>query len=570
MRYTIIATDNYSIPTTPSPIALAIYPHKTAGIPGYYISALFAVIFTIFSFTGTAGIYYIATNGSDASGDGTISKPWRSLNKACNTVTTSGSVIHIKAGTYNETFRINLAKGVSIVGEGITSIIKTSYIARGPNDAAILLNSFGSVNGNQSISYIKIDGNNLTASRAICVHYRNNVTIHHCTIVDFNNSGVRFNGGHNRGNVGIPEGVYNTGNAIYDCISNNNAVSASHDSGASQIFINGQNGFHFYNNTLTQTSRAAGMNGILIRGDGNIDLKIHNNTFNKNDQEGTEWNFFFELWHWQGGGEIHDNTFNGAAVVDLCDIREGSSEYGLKIYNNNFLVAAHTTASFHGRQAIDLEEHGIIEYVYMYNNYFKNVPGGIWIDALLNEGETIVNVNHIYIYCNVFENIGCINSNWSFPIFVNGYGKSSKIIWDNISIYNNTMTAGENPRTFGGIRWNAVGSATNISIRNNIIQGFATNPIAFAVGIAGATIINLSIENNLFYNNTSNSVDYGEVTIAKKTEKNNRISPPQFVSPTDFHLQKNSAAVDAGINAGLPYDGSAPDIGAFEYIRKAK
>jgi len=42
---------------------------------------------------------------------------------------------------------------------------------------------------------------------------------------------------------------------------------------------------------------------------------------------------------------------------------------------------------------------------------------------------------------------------------------------------------------------------------------------------------------------------------------------PLFTNPTneDFTLQSNSPCIDAGIDVGLPYLGSAPDMGAYEY-----
>src|SRR5215212_1851488 len=62
----------------------------------------------------TAGItYYVSTTGSDA-GTGTSASPWKTLYKATSTVTTAGSIIHVNAGTYTETMKSNLAKGVSI------------------------------------------------------------------------------------------------------------------------------------------------------------------------------------------------------------------------------------------------------------------------------------------------------------------------------------------------------------------------------------------------------------------------------------------------------------------------
>jgi hypothetical protein len=34
---------------------------------------------------------------------------------------------------------------------------------------------------------------------------------------------------------------------------------------------------------------------------------------------------------------------------------------------------------------------------------------------------------------------------------------------------------------------------------------------------------------------------------------------------SDYHLQSGSPGIDAGINVGLPFNGTAPDIGCYEY-----
>jgi len=67
----------------------------------------------------------------------------------------------------------------------------------------------------------------------------------------------------------------------------------------------------------------------------------------------------------------------------------------------------------------------------------------------------------------------------------------------------------------------------------------------------------LSNENNLAYactNGTASLANYG--------------SDPKFIDPTgtppDFHLQFNSPVIDQGVDVGLPYNDTAPDLGAYE------
>ena len=73
-----------------------------------------------------AATYYISTAGNDVTGDGSAGNPWKTLSKATGTVTTAGDIIHVNAGTYTETLQCSLAVGVSIEGDGVTSIIRST------------------------------------------------------------------------------------------------------------------------------------------------------------------------------------------------------------------------------------------------------------------------------------------------------------------------------------------------------------------------------------------------------------------------------------------------------------
>lgn len=66
--------------------------------------------------------YVDAINGSDISGDGTQSAPWRTINRALSLVGGPGVTIHLAPGVYNEalgeTFPIILQSGTKIIGAG--------------------------------------------------------------------------------------------------------------------------------------------------------------------------------------------------------------------------------------------------------------------------------------------------------------------------------------------------------------------------------------------------------------------------------------------------------------------
>jgi hypothetical protein len=67
---------------------------------------------------------------------------------------------------------------------------------------------------------------------------------------------------------------------------------------------------------------------------------------------------------------------------------------------------------------------------------------------------------------------------------------------------------------------------------------------------------------------TNQGTDYTPEDINNGAFQTGNISvEPQFVDATvpDVHLQSSSPCIDAGVDVGLPYLGSAPDIGAFEF-----
>jgi hypothetical protein len=77
-------------------------------------------------------------------------------------------------------------------------------------------------------------------------------------------------------------------------------------------------------------------------------------------------------------------------------------------------------------------------------------------------------------------------------------------------------------------------------------------------GITGNAITDNTVSNHLF----TFSHDWHQPVGA-----NTVIGDPLFIDPAngDFHLQAGSPAIDRGLDVGLQYSGSAPDIGAYEY-----
>jgi hypothetical protein len=107
------------------------------------------------------------------------------------------------------------------------------------------------------------------------------------------------------------------------------------------------------------------------------------------------------------------------------------------------------------------------------------------------------------------------------------------------------------------------GSPATIVLANTILVSQTTG--FFAESGSAATIDGI-----LWYDNTTANVgESGTVTVSHEY-----IGSPAFVNPAgwDYHISKNSAAKDQGVNVGIDTDidgdlrFGAPDLGADEYV----
>jgi hypothetical protein len=569
-----------------------------------------------------ANTYYISPIGSDTTGNGTITNPWRSLYKACNSVVTPGNTIFVKAGTYVETFPCNLAVGVSIDGEGITSIIKSHHTT--PNSiimssAAIALVSTatGSTNGNQSISNIKLDGDNLLGSAGILVKKRSNVKVHDITIVDFFKNGIAF-WGPSGYDTGVGPFTFDDGNELYNSIISNCGDIPGDNvnfSGGGLILITAQSNMLIHDNILTETSRAQGHNGNIMNAGGRHfkGIKYYNNKSYKPDDEGpnmntnasyqnlpTGWNFHLEIWNNLGGFEIYNNEFYGGDTAIDCaghDSAIGGYPYSWSIHNNIFSPlngASSPRTSYWGKSWIVIEAKNTYKTL-IYENEFNYGFTGISVWALnaqdieiydnnFNSALYLLNLQAsvlgqysplvpVYDGISFYRNMAYIsyNSNYFYGAIKVSTDGASQI--SNVDIYNNTLVTDNVINMGGGVELTSGGVLNNINIKNNIMAYFK-NQGTMRINNTGA-INGLHIENNLSYNlNNANVMPYfpasntgtltnytylNNIPISNTTQQN-----PLFISSTDFHLQSNSPAINKGQNLGLPYNGVAPDIGVYE------
>ena len=521
-------------------------------------------VFTILLFTislaAYPATYYIDPSGQDVSTrNGSKNAPWKTLAYACSKVKTSGDIIHVNAGTYNETAQSNLAIGVSIEGDGVNSNI-ISNITKLNTFTILLSSSSVATDGKQHISNLRMDGNSLTAYGAIRVAYRKNVEIYSCTFVNFNYFGVSYINGE-------PPSTYATGNKFHDNTVTN--CSGYFDGNLGSLEIQGQDGMLIYNNNFT-LNRSDGMNGDNIYGvEGYLkNVKIYNNILNKTFVPGTTpWDFSIEFWNCLGGVEIYDNTITGS--VDIVNSSRVTSTYSVWIHDNT--IGQPELLPNESVRGIVLETNQtdiIIE-----RNLINNVAAGVYFDQI----GSARSVTNIFINTNIFTNIG-----------VSDAGENSKgwgIYWtaesyknhtvNNISICNNLIQGHSGSRSnMWGINLPHIGTTKNVTVRNNIIKDFDFAPVYTYTQTGSETIDVLSIENNIFFQTGNNNTPkYTGLTPTNNTTKNNLTSNPVLVSSTDFHLQPGSPAIGKGLKITgitIDYDGKAfndpPSIGPYEYF----
>jgi hypothetical protein len=374
----------------------------------------------------TATTYYIDPTGSN-SNDGSSAHPWLTLSYACSKVKTSGDIIHVNPGTYIETAQSILAVGVSIEGDGASSVIDSRITAT--NTPTIKATSTGVVMGNQHISFIKMKGNAYTAWSAIRFQGRSNVSVHDCIIENFLTEGVGIM------NNSYPPSTWVTGCSFYNNTVTNSSKRDVMGYGGCLQFA-GVAGLLIYNNTLTISGRNSTDDGQTINSCIGYwkDCKIYNNYLTIQPYSG-EWNFSLELKWSQGGNEIYNNTIYG--VADFCyNYCPSPYTYSIDIHDN--IIGLDKTPSFHH---VGIEAESDSYGLKIRNNHIKNCSIGIHITIGF---KAIDYCENIYIHNNIISNLGLSGSTWGAGIILD-FRYENTLFINNVNIWNNVIDGTTTP-----------------------------------------------------------------------------------------------------------------------------
>jgi len=202
-------------------------------------------------------------------------------------------------------------------------------------------------------------------------------------------------------------------------------------------------------------------------------------------------------------------------------------------------------------------ETAIVEY-----NILNNISSGVQFNT-----RNLTVVSNCVIRKNLFSKLGIGGGvGTAGGIMIISEGTENAII-TNLDIYNNTITVEPSKPPYHAIDLGSIdfGSGTGINIRNNIATGFAD---AWLTAGNSTNLRNVVVTHNDAWNNGNNNLPrFPGGNPTNYTYSNNISADPQFVSVpgNDYRLRAGSPCIDAGVNVGIPYLGSAPDMGYIEF-----
>ncbi|GFO61688.1 hypothetical protein GMST_40130 [Geomonas silvestris] len=500
--------------------------------------------------TGFAATYYVDPNGNDTSGNGSSTSPWKTLSTACSKVTTAGNTIYLNAGTYTDNNRCNLAPGVNIQGAGKTLVTITSAYSGGYGTGYIFRETGQTSpvpHGNNDISGFTLSGSNKTLSCGIWLRGTDYNTIHDMKFLKIKSHAIKLAGwtywtDYNT-TANTPPAAWGYNDAVYnvdidDCTSQTTQAT---DDRYGAIDLQALSNFKMYKVNINEnySARGTGVKAVpgWLQGFKGYNLNIKTNVYYSDS-------FVFETYNFTGDSEIYNSTFYQSISLNggPKSLDSGSS-WNLKIHDNTIDLSSMQVQSV----GQELSHH----WLDFYNNYItgnKGIAAGLWSTNYT----TGLGVSHWRFRNNIVYN--CADG-LQLVRGANSY----------VEIYNNifdTMTA--NPWGGSGIDGSSFsGSLSGAKIQNNLIMNTPAAPISI-----GSSLTSSLVDHNWFYN-TGNGNNVANSSSSTTQSNNTKGVAPQLTGsgarPDPYYRSSTgSNLIDAGVNVGLAYSGSAPDIGAFE------
>ena len=285
---------------------------------------------------------YVASYGSDTTGNGTISRPFATIQKSYDRAGNNASIHLLDNITQKETINFDKNKDITLDSVNNNSVIRDNSLTN------TLLNI---TTGTTTFKNITFDGNNVEVNSALINVNGSNITLENGTII---------------------KNTYNTG-----------------DYGGGIHLVNANltmNGGEFFNNSVMAGGSAVfvhiGASFVMNGG------KIHDNEA----KDGAIWSRGKIVIN---SGEIYNNTSsNGGGAIFTNNILTIN---GGNIYNNNAKNGGAIASGYYEGEISQI----VIKGGHIYNNKATSHGGGIWIHRVTsysNTGGTIENNTPDNIY----------------------------------------------------------------------------------------------------------------------------------------------------------------------------
>lgn len=446
---------------------------------------------------------FVSTTGNDSNNGLSISTPWRTVQKAANTVG-AGSVVCVRGGTYNEKVTINVS---GTAGAYITFQNYASEIA--------ILDGTGITvpSGDNGMVFIQ--------DRAYVVF-----------------KGFEIRNYKTSSNGVVPIGVRVVGTAHHIEIRNNKIHHIEHNGSA-------KNGTDAHGLAVHGTSGTTSLNNIIIDGNELYNLKLGSSealVLNGN------------VANWQvTNNVIHDVNNIGIDLIGFEDTAPANDQArdGVVAYNHVYnITSAGNVAYGNERSAGCIYVDGGTRITIEYNKA-HNCNIGVEI-ASEHQGKatSYVTVRNNFLYNNTDAGIS-----------MGGYD-AQRGSTENCVIVNNTLYNNATLSDAWGAELYIQYDTRNNTIKNNIFVALSGKPYIMSWS---AVMTNNVMNYNLFYGGASwqwKNVSYTTFASYQSGSGNDANSlnnvNPQLMNPAsgDLHLQSTSPAINAGQNLAVsgPYD----------------
>ncbi len=259
---------------------------------------------------------------------------------------------------------------------------------------------------------------------------------------------------------------------------------------------------------------------------------------------------------------IHDATISNSGSDNNSGIEYGAgiylgTEFSMTVSNINILrnkfFGNHSSALYLGPQFTG----GSVENNIFYNNNFTQTQNTVQIDPSNPSFTSVVVANNV-----IYKNTG----RSGLIVYIHETSGGSVALKNNI-FFNNGRSS-----DYVADLWlaSSTGDLGKITESNNL---FYRNGTTWDNGSVIVTNIGSFDINHII----GSVAGYYQHDLGKG--QNDKVGDPKFtnLASFDFHLQSGSPAIDGGINVGITQDiagtsvpqGSAPDIGAYEYVGTA-